>query len=168
MNKTNSFQQVFTRILLIGSFVVFAAGAALPAFDNYWGMSLDEGLDWIADNPGKWAFSSIFFIASLVLCVAGLAIFNEFFRSRGAQPLAKIAFTTYLIGAIFWIITMGFRLSIGPWAAQIFRETSALPDSFTPLGLLESAFFDIFMLSTFSASSIYGFALLKSPQFANG
>lgn len=131
-------------------------------------MSLEEGLHWIATHQVEWAFSSIAFILSLILCVAGLAIFNQFFQLGEAQFIIKIAFYTFLIGAIFRIITMGIRLRIGPWAAQIFSETALLPDSFTPLSLLESAFFDIFMLSTFMASSIYGFALLNSAQFPNG
>jgi len=44
MAMYTSFHQGLTRILLIGSFVAFAAGAALPASDNFWGMSLEEGL----------------------------------------------------------------------------------------------------------------------------
>jgi hypothetical protein len=60
---------------------------------------------------------------------------------------------------------VAFRLSLAPWAAQILVETASLPDSFTPLSLLESTLFDIFMLSTFLASSLYGLALLVSRRF---
>lgn len=167
MNEVACFHRTLTRSLLLGSAVVFAAGAAIPALGNFWGMSLEEGLVWIAANPGKWAFSSIAFIASLILCVAGLAIFNQLFQFSEAQPLSKIGFYTFLIGAILWIIVMGFHLSLGPWAAKIFVETSSLPDSFTPLSLLESSLFDILMVSTFLASSIYGIVLLKAQGFPN-
>ena len=168
MNELTSFHQVLTRFLLIGSFIVFAAGATLPALGGVWGMSLDEALRWIAAHPGEWAFSSISFIVSLILCVAGLAIFNQYFPFGKAQLLTQIGFYTFLIGALLWIIVMGFRLSLAPWAAQILAETSSLPDAFTPLHLLESKLFDIFMVSAFLASSIYGLALLGSPQFSNG
>ena len=158
--------QILTRFLLIGSAVVFAAGAAVPAVDNFWGMASDEAAKWIAANPGRWIFSSVAFIVSLLLCVAGLAVFNEYLQ-EDAQPLAKIGFYTFLTGALFWIIVMGFRLSIEPWAARIFVETASAPESFAPFDLLQSKFYDIFMVAAFLASSVYGLALLRSPQFPN-
>ncbi len=167
MNEITSFHRALTRFLLFSSFVVFAAGAAVPALGNFWGMSLDEGLRWIAANPGGWAFSSSAFITSLILCISGLAVFNQFFQYGEAQLLTKIGFYLFLIGSLLWIISMGFRLSIAPWAAKLLIETSALPDSFVPLSLLESMLHDIFMISTFLASSIYGLALLKSRKFPN-
>lgn len=164
MIEITSFHRALTRFLLIGSGVVFAVGATVPALEGFWGMSLEDGARWIAANPNKWAFSSVLFITSLILCSNGLAIFNEYFQFGEARLLAKIGFITFLIGSLFWIMDMGFRLSTESWAAQIFVETSSAPDSFTPLRLLQSTFFDIFMISTFLASSIYGFALLKSQQ----
>ena len=167
MNEMTSFHLVLTRSLLIGSCVVFAAGAAGPVLGNWVNMSFGKGLMWIAAHPTAWAFSAILLAISLILCVAGLAVFNDYFQFSEARLLAKIGFFTYLIGSIFWILVMGFRLSVSPWAAQILGETSSLPETFTPLNLLQSTLYDIFMISTFLASSIYGLALLKAKQFPN-
>lgn len=168
MNDVILLHQVLTRCLLIGSFVVFAIGASVPALNNFWGMTTKEGLLWIAANPGKWSFSSISFIFSLMMAVAGLVLFNQTRHSDGAQLFTCIGFFLFFTGAIFWILNMGFRLSIAPWAAKILVETSVLPDSFIPLRLLETKLYDIFMVSTFLASSIYGLALLNSTQFTKG
>lgn len=168
MNDLSAIHPALTRVLLVGSFAVFAAGATPPALGGVWNAPLEAGLEWIANYPGRWAFSAIAFIFSLILCVAGLAIFNDFLQARPAQILSKIGFYTFLIGALLWIISMGFRLSVIPWAAQILAETSSLPDAFEPLRLLETKLHDIFMVSTFLASSVYGLALLASPKFASG
>jgi hypothetical protein len=163
-----SFHQVFTRSLLAGSFVVFVIGAIGLVLGNWVAMSYEEGLGWIAAHPTTWTWSTILLAASLILCVAGLAVFNDYFQFGEARPLAKFGFVTFLFGALFWILAMGFRLSIDPWAAQILVEISSLPTTLTPLCLSRSVLHDIYMFSTFLASSIYGVALLKSPQFPNG
>lgn len=163
--RTVSFHQLMTRILLIGSFIVFAAGATGPALGGFWGMSLEDGARWIAANPGTWTVSTILFIVSLFLCVSGLAGFNDSVQRGEAHLLAKAGFLTFSVGALFWIMDMSFRLSVELWAARIFVETSTFPNSYTPLRLLQSTLGHMFMVSTLLASSVYGLALLRSPQF---
>jgi hypothetical protein len=163
-----NFHQALTRLLLVGSVVVFAAGAIGLVLGNWVTVSYEEGLRWIAANSGIWALSTILLAISLILCAAGLAAFNDFFQSGEARLLARFGFVTFFVGVLFWILAMGFRLSIDPWAAQILVETSSLPDSLTPLRLLRSVLHDIYMYSTFLGSSIYGLALLKSQDFPNG
>lgn len=165
MDEISSLHCLLTKVLLIGSFIVFAAGATGPALGGFWGMSLEDGAHWIAAHPGTWALSGILFIVSLFMCVSGLAIFNEALQTVDAQLLARIGLVIYLIGSLFWIIDIGFRLSVELWAARIFAETSSFPESFTPLRILQSRLSDIFMISTFIASAIYGLSLLKSSQF---
>lgn len=160
-----NFHQLFTRLLLIGSFVVFVAGAIGLVVGNWVSMSYEEGLPWIAAHPTTWTLSTILLAASLILCAGGLGVFNDYLPSGEARPLARLGFVTFLVGAIFWVLAMGFRLSIEAWAAQIFVESSSLPDSLTPLRMLQLTLDKVFMFASFLGSAIYGLALLKSPHF---
>jgi hypothetical protein len=167
MIETTPFQKFLTRFLLIGSFAAFAIGAASPAFGGVWTGTREEGAQWIVAHPGGWAFTTTAFIVSLVMCIAGLAIFSEYFLAGDAQFLGKTGFYVYLTGALLWIITMGFRLSVIPLGAEILVENGALPEYLTPLSQWETALFDIFNTAAFLASSIFGLALLKSRDFSN-
>lgn len=146
--------------------MAFAVGAVIPGLDGFWGMSDEEGARWIVNHPGSWQFTSIAFIASLVMCIIGLAIFTDTILKDEAQVLGKIGFYAFFIGGIFWVINMGFRLSVLPYTARILVETGAVPEYLIPLRLWEAILSRIFKVLTFLASSIYGLALLRSGKFS--
>ena len=50
----------------------------------------------------------------------------EYFQFVETRLLAKFGFVPFLVGSLFWILAMGFRLSIAPWAAQTLVETFSL------------------------------------------
>lgn len=163
-----SFQKIITSILLVGSFVVFAAGAAVPAFGGVWSASDEEAARWIASHPGGWSFATTAFITSIVMVVAGLAVFTDIFLKGDTKLLGKVGFYSYFIGGIALIIIMAFRLSVVPLGAELLVETGVQPDYLNPFDLLTNKLFDIFNVTTFVASSIFGLALLKSPEYSNG
>lgn len=161
------FQIWFTRFLLVGSFIVFAAGAAVPASGGVWTATQEEAARWIVAHPGGWAFATTAFIVSIVMCNAGLALFAEHFLQGDAQFLGKAGFYVYLTGALMWILVMGYRLGVIPVGAEFLVENGEVPEFFTPVSLWESAFFDMFETATFLASSIFGLALLKGRGGSN-
>jgi hypothetical protein len=168
MIKVSPFQNIFTRFLLVGSFVVFGAGAAVPASGGVWWATKEKAARWIVNHPEGWTFATTAFIVSMVMCIAGLAVFSEYFLADEAQILGKAGFYVFLTGGLLWIIIMGFRLGVTPMGAEILVENGALPDYVTSLSQWESALFDIFSIAPFLASSIFGLALLKSRSFSNG
>lgn len=168
MNRATSFQQTIASFLLVGSFIVFAAGAAVPAFGGVWSASDEEAAPWIASHPGGWTFATTAFITSMVMVIAGLAVFTDIFLNGDAKFLGKVGFYSYMIGGIALIIIMAFRLSVVPMGAEILVETGAQPDYLAPFNLLTNKLFDILNVTTFVASSIFGLALLKSPEYSNG
>lgn len=160
-----SADQLLTRGLLLGGFMVFVLGAIAYVSGGWVTLSYEEGLRQVAAKFGLWSFSSICLAVSLILTVAGLALFNEYFSLDGAKMLAIVGFVVFFIGALAWLLAMGYRLSVDTWAAQIMAETTSLPPSLAPLRRLESVMHDMFMYSTLAGSAIYGLALLKSGRF---
>lgn len=162
-----SVDQMLTRGLLVGGFLTFVAGALGLVLSNWVSMPYEDGLRWLAAHSTSWTISTVLLAVSLVLCSAGLAAFNEYFPLGGARLLAKAGFITFFVGSLSWVLAMGYRLSVDPWAAQILVESSQLPDALTPLRALDSVLHDIFMFSTLLGSAIYGLALIRSPLFSS-
>ena len=158
---------ILTRTLLIGSFLIFAAGASIPAGSGFWGMSFIEGLNWVAAHPGHWTLTNVLFIISFLSGLAGLVLFNQYTEPGTVRAIANIGFTIFLIGSIFWLIELGFRLRFEPWAASLISDGAELPDIVFGLRQLQNIFFNLFMSVAFLGAAVYGAALILSPSFTN-
>lgn len=161
------YHNILTRVLLIGSFLIFAAGASIPAADGFWGLSFEEGLDWVASNPGRWSLTNILFIVSFLSCLSGLAFFNQHIQEGTARSIAITGFGFFLIGAVFWFIDLSFRLGFEPWAARLLKDTAEYNEIVSGLHRLQTTFFNLFMEITFLGSAVYGVVLVHSPSFSS-
>ena len=164
-NEISTIHGLLTRVLLTGSFVIFAAGASLPAAGGFWGMSFTEGLKWVAENPGRWTMTNVLFIISFLACIAGLALLNQLVEAGTVRAIANAGFAIFLLGTVFWLIDLGFRLAFEPWAAGL-AGAGDLPDVVQGLRLLQTTFFGFFMALAFLGGAVYGAALITSPSFS--
>ncbi len=167
MVEIATYHHTLTRILLVGSFLIFAIGASIPAVDGFWGLPFEEGLRWVAANPGRWFLTNILFLFSFLACLSGLGLFNQLLQAGTVRSLASVGFSIFLIGTIFWLIDLGFRLSFEPWAARITSNSTEPSDIIAGLHHLQGTFFDFFMVLTFLGSVIYGIVLVQSTSFSN-
>jgi hypothetical protein len=116
-------------VLILGS-LVFACGGWLYWFIKdekgafIFGQPPREWLSLVLDHPRLWRWGTILFMSRVVVTV-GLALFTNLLRDAGDQVFSQVGLVAFTFGAVLWVITLAFRLSIDPWACQETAKTEA-------------------------------------------
>ncbi len=122
----------------------------------------------IFDHPLLWQWANMLFISGVVVTIVGLVMLTSLLRDAGERAFSQLGLVAFVFGAVLWVITLAFRLSVDPWAAQEMARTAVLPDFYVPLTLWAHALFVIYTVLAFLALAAYGGAVLSThilPQW---
>jgi hypothetical protein len=158
----------FTGVVLILGCLLFGGGGWL-----YWPIKDEKGafifglpprgwLRLVFAHPRLWRWGTILFISGVVVTILGLAMFTSLLRDAGDRTFSQLGLIAFAFGAVLWVISLAFRLSIDPWAAQETAKTSALPEFYVPLTRWTGVLFVIYTVLAFSALAAYGAAVLST------
>ncbi len=145
--------------LLLGA-VVFLVGAGAWRLDYEKPMA--EALTIIASDRRRRAWIHLWMIPAMLITAAGLAGLVVVVQDPTAVVWTAMAAATWGLGAVCWVVSLAFRLTVVPWAAD---ETvgGGVPPAFPPLDAWASSLYAVHMLSGYAA-----FALLGAGVLADG
>lgn len=104
------------------------------------------------------------FLGGVVLTVPGFAALTATFRSAGERLLSELGLVSYLLGAVFWVMHLAFRLTATIAAARETVATGVVPVYFNaaPLAGFFSFLFGVYWVLAYIAIAAYGFAVLRT------
>ncbi len=146
--------------VLLAGLVIFIVGAGAWRLDYQ--RPLPESLPIIHADRRRRAWIHTWMIAGLVVTPAGLAGLAASVEEGSATVLAAMATAVYVLGAVCWIASLAFRLTVVPWAAERTVADGHVPDGFAAHDQWAGALYTVHMLTAYVASAVLGFAVLAS------
>jgi hypothetical protein len=143
---------------LILGLVVFLVGAA--GWRLEYERPMLESLPVIHADRRRRAWIHLWMIPALFLTTAGLAGLSVHFVPGRTAVLVAMATAVYALGAITWVVSLAFRLTVVPWAAEQTTKAGQIPDPFPPLDAWAGALYVIHMVASYVAFVIVGAGLL--------
>lgn len=152
--------QTLVGLTLIAGLTVFMVGAA------GWRLAYEEPLEKrlpvIHSDRRRRRWIHAWMIPALFITTAGLAGMAVLLSDSTATLLAVMAGAIYAIGAVGWITSLAFRLTVVPWAAERTAADGHVPEGFAALGAWAGSLYSIHMGSAYVAFAILGAAVLHS------
>ena len=104
------------------------------------------------------------FLGGVVLTMLGFAALTATFRSAGERLLSELALFSYLLGAVFWVMHLAFRLTATLVAAPETVATGVVPAYFNaaPLAGFFSFLFGVYWVLANVAIAAYRAAVLRT------
>jgi hypothetical protein len=154
-------------VLILGALLVLGGASLYGAIRDVkgnliFGLPPREWLRLVFDHPRLWRWVTILFISGAVVTILGLAMFTSLLRDAGDRAFSPLGLIAFLFGAVLWVTSLAFRLSIDPWAAQETANTAVIPEFSVPLTRWISVLFVIYTVLAFSAFVAYGGAVLST------
>ncbi|MDP3892860.1 hypothetical protein [Nocardioides sp.] len=146
--------------VLVAGLVVFMVGAAGWRQDYQRG--LPESLPVIHRDRRRWWWIHTWMIAAMALTPAGLAGLAVVMAGRTAVVLTAMATVVYVVGGVCWVVSLTFRLSVVPWAAERTDVEGRVPDGFAAYDRWAGLLYVVHMLTAYLASAVLGAAVLAS------
>lgn len=155
--------------LLIAGAIVFWIGAGTPPYKQWMGPPLEEYLGIIGAHPRNWLFINGTFFAACVLTLPALGGLTSLLRAGGDPGWSVVGLALFAVGAALWLVHLGHRLAVTPWAAAELARTGAVPAGFEAGRLWMGILFGAYMVMAYLAIAAYGVALLRTgllPRWA--
>ena len=146
--------------VLVAGLVIFMVGAV--AWRLEYQRPLQESLPLIHHDIRRRAWIHTWMVAAMVVTPAGLAGLAVTLEEPTATVLAAMATAVYLSGAVCWIVSLAFRLSVVPWAAEQTATLDQVPDGFAAYDLWAGVLYGVHMLTAYVGSAVVGTAILAS------
>ena len=160
--------RIFGWLLVVGA-VVFWAGAVTPPYRQWMGVPIEEYLTIVGAHRRNWYTMHALFGLGTVITVAGLAGLSAALRATGDRLWSTIAIALFSLAAVLWLMQVGFRVSVEPWAAGELARDGRVPNMFPALQRWMGMLFGAFMLTGYLAIASFGAALLATstlPRWA--
>jgi hypothetical protein len=156
-------QQLVGAVLVAGLVVFFVgAGGWKLAYDR----PLREALPVIAGDRRRRAWIHLWMIPAMFLTSAGVFGLAAVVVDGIALVLSLMAGVIYALGAVCWIASLAFRLTVVPWAAEQTVERGDLPEGFEALDAWSGSLYSIHMVSAYIAFAIIGAAVLADGELS--
>ena len=150
-------------VLLIAGWVIFWVGASAWFLGR---PPLLERLELIASHRAAWYWINGSFLVSVTLTVLGFGAFTSVLRGAGDRLLSELGLLAYVFGALLWIISLAFRLTLEVWAAQEAGKSGVIPVGFEAWRQWAGVLFAIHMVLAYLSVAAYGGALLGTGLLA--
>ncbi|MBM7784585.1 hypothetical protein [Tenggerimyces flavus] len=142
-------------VTLIAGLVIFMIGAVR------WRLSYEHpdetSLPLMHTDKWRRAWIHIWMLVAAFVTPAGVAGIATL---PGAGAFAAMAATVYAIGSAAWVVSLAFRLTIVPWAAERTATTGQIPETFPPFDAWAESLFVIQMAASYGAYALLGAAVL--------
>jgi hypothetical protein len=145
-------------IVLVAGLVVFFVGAAgwRAAYDR----PLRETLPVIHTDRRRRAWIHVWMIPAMFLTSAGVLGLAGVVADGLAATLVLMAGAAYALGAVCWIASLAFRLTVVPWGAERAVEAGEPPDGFPALDGWAGSLYVVHMASAYVVFAALGAAVL--------
>jgi hypothetical protein len=145
---------------LILGLAVFAVGAARWRLE--YERPLVEALRIIHEDRRRRAWIHLWMIPALFVTTAGLAGLAVILPAGSATTWAAMGAAVYALGAVVWIVSLAFRLTVVPWAAEWAAAGDGAPDGYLPLDAWAGSLYVVHMAAAYVAFVVVGMGLLQS------
>ena len=98
--------------------------------------------------------------------MVGLAILSGVLHSEGERTWSVAAASLFGVATILWLVNIGFRVGVAPWAASELSRTGEVPPVYLATQGWMGLLFAAFMVMAYCAMAVYGVALLRTPVVA--
>lgn len=149
---------------LVAGFVVFLVGAVAWRLE-YEGPP-EKSLPLIHADRGRRAWIHLWMLVAMFITPAGLIGAAHLPDLRDVAPLAAMAATVYALGAVALIVSLCFRMSVVPWAAERTVAEGTPPDGFAAFNLWAGHLYVVHMVASYTAFAVLGAAVVASDAFA--
>jgi len=143
---------------LILGLVVFLVGAL--AWRLEYERPMPESLRVIHVDRRRRAWIHLWMAPALFLTTAGLAGLSVHLVPDSASVLVAMGTAVYALGATTFVVSLAFRLTVVPWAAEQTTTAGHIPDAFVPLDAWAGALYVIHMAASYVAFVIVAAGLL--------
>ncbi len=145
-------------IVLVAGLVVFLIGAG--GWKLVYEQPLLEALRVIHVDRRRRAWIHLWMIPAMLLTSAGVLALAAVVGDGVAAVLSLMAGVVYGLGAVCWVASLAFRLTVVPWAAEQAVERGELPEGFVALDSWAGSLYSVHMVSAYVAFAILGTAVL--------
>lgn len=147
---------------LAAGFLIFLVGAV--AWRRAYQQPLIDALPVIHSDRRRRAWIHLWMGMGTFVTPAGLAGLILIPAMDGGQAVAAMAFAVYLMAAMCWLIALGFRLTVVPWAAGRTVTDGTVPEQFPALDAWAGVLYTLFMTASYVAFIILGMAVISSSE----
>lgn len=149
--------------VLVTGFVVFMTGAVAwrPEYDR----PLAESLPVIHTDRRRRRWIHVWMLLAMLITPAGVAGLAVLPGTEAFVLITIMAAVVYGIGSVCWVVSLAFRLTVMPWAAEQAERTDEPPDGFAALDEWATSLFTIHMAASYAAFAALGVAVLVSDTF---
>jgi hypothetical protein len=154
-------------IVLVAGLVVFLVGAG--GWKLVYDQPLEQALPVIHLDRRRRAWVHLWMIPAMFLTSAGMLALAGVVTDRNAVVLSLMAGVVYALGAMCWIVSLAFRLTVVPWAAEQTVERGELPEGFAALDGWAGSLYAVHMVAAYVAFATLGAAVLADgslPRWA--
>jgi hypothetical protein len=148
---------MITGIVLIAGLVVFLVGAV------GWRLAYErpfaEAAPLIHADRRRRAWIHRWMLVAMFLTPAGLA---GFATRSDVGPVAAMAAAIYALGAVCFIVSLAFRLTVVPWAAERTVVDGGQPYGFAALNSWAGLLYVVHMAASYAAFAGLGIAVVQS------
>lgn len=145
---------------LLAGLVVFLAGAI--AWRMGYEQPLRDALPLVHRDRRRREWIHLWMILAMFVTTAGLAGLAVLVDGDTATLLATMATTLYGLGAVAWVVSLAFRLTVVPWAAERTVASGEVPDGHAALDAWAGSLYMIHMVAAYVTFAVLGAALLDS------
>ncbi len=149
-------------ISLVAGLVVFLIGAG--AWRLAYEQPMAEALRVIHADRRRRAWIHLWMLPAVFVTSAGVVGLATLPDDRTAVAVGVMAAVVYALGALCWIVSLAFRLTVVPWAAQRTVEEGQPPAVFPPLDRWAGSLYVVHMASAYAAFAVVGWAVLLAGQ----
>ena len=154
--------EAFAGWALVAGFVVFLTGAARWRLE-YEGPR-DTALPLVHADRRRRAWIHTWMVAGVCVTPAGLAAYAASAEPLAARSAAWAATLVYTLGAACFLVSLAFRLTVGPWAAGRAVVDGAPPELYDALDAWAGALYLVHMFTAYAASVVLGGAVLADDS----
>lgn len=148
--------------VLVAGFGIFLVGAA--AWRLEYQRPLLESLPVIHRDRRRRAWIHIWMIAGTVTTPAGMAGLAATQEGAAATVLTAMAAVVFASGAVCWIVSLAFRLTVVPRVAERTVDLGEVPADFVAYDQFAGALYIVHMLTAYVAFALLGSAVLVSDE----
>ncbi len=149
-------------VVLVAGLTVFLVGAG--GWRKAYEQPLTASLRTIHTDRRRRAWIHAWMIPAMFITCAGMVGLVVLLGAGTAAVVAAMAAVAYAIGAVCWIASLAFRLTVVPWAAERTVADGAPPAGFAALDGWAGSLYVVHMVSAYAASATLGAALLVAGE----
>lgn len=147
--------------LVLGA-IVFWIGACTPPYRWWMGPPVEEFLGLVHAHLGTWRFIAAAFAIAAVVTLPALALLTARLRTVGDPGWSVVGLVLFAAGTPLWLLHLGHRAAVVPWAAAEHARTGLVPTGFVAERQWMGLAFAAYMVLAYLGVAAYGAALART------